>query len=76
MPPRNPLPYAVAAFGVAALMEYPLAKRFPLREPVPMINRMATAGALAFVGVYIANWIVSAVQRPAQLPERAPDGGL
>lgn len=73
MPPRNPLPYAIAAFGVAALIEYPLAKRYPLRDPVPMINRMFVAGALAFVGVYAANWIVSAVQGSPQLPQGSPD---
>lgn len=27
----SPLPYAVAAFGVAALLEYPLAQKYPLR---------------------------------------------
>lgn len=68
MPPRNPLPYAVAAFGVAALIEYPLAKKYPLKDPLPIGNRMLAAGALAFVGVYAATWIVSAWETRPQLP--------
>jgi hypothetical protein len=64
----TPLPYALTAFAVAALLEYPLGKRFPLQKPVPMFNRMAVAGALAFVGTYASFYIVSGLQRRPQLP--------
>lgn len=64
----TPLPYALTAFAVAALLEYPLAKRFPLQKPVPIGTRMATAGALAFVGTFAAFHIVSALKRRPQLP--------
>ena len=60
----NPFPYAVAAFGIAALLEYPLAKKYPLKVPVPMGNRMLVAGALAFASTYAASWIVAGLRRP------------
>lgn len=63
----NPFPYAVAAFGIAALLEYPLAKKYPLKQPLPMGNRMLAAGALAFVSTYAASWLVSAWQTRPQL---------
>ena len=66
--PTSPLPYALTAFAVAALLEYPLGKRFPLQKPVPMFNRMAVAGALAFVGTYASFYIVSGLKRRPQLP--------
>lgn len=64
----SPLPYALAAFGVAALLEYPLGKRYPLKDPVSLPARMAVAGALAFVGTYASFYIVSGFQRRPQLP--------
>lgn len=73
MPPRNPLPYALASFAVAALIEYPLGRKYPLKKRVPMLTRMLTAGALAFGTVYAANWLVSAWQARPQLPQGTPD---
>lgn len=66
--PTSPLPYALAAFSVVALLEYPLGKRFPLRDPVSLPTRMAVAGGLAFVGTYAAFYIVSGLKRRPQLP--------
>lgn len=66
--PTGPLPYALAAFAVASLLEYPLGKRYPLRDPISLPVRMAVAGGLAFVGTYASFYIVSAVKRRPQLP--------
>lgn len=66
--PTGPFPYAITAFAVAALLEYPLGKRFPLRDPVSLPVRMAVAGGLAFVGTYAAFHIVSAFKARPQLP--------
>jgi hypothetical protein len=66
--PASPLPYALVASVVAATLEYPLAKRFPLRDPVPLANRMAVAAALAFVSVYVTFGIVSRLKARPQLP--------
>lgn len=66
--PTGPLPYAFAAFGVAALLEYPLGKRFPLKDPVSLPVRMAVAGGLAFVGTFAAFYIVSGIKGRPQLP--------
>lgn len=63
MPRLNPFPYAITAFGIAALLEYPLGKRFPLKDPIPLGNRMLVAGALAFVSTYAASWIVGQYQK-------------
>jgi len=65
--PTGPFPYAVAAFTVAALLEYPLAKRYPLKEPMPTGTRMLVAGGLAFVGTYAAYHIVSALSSQPKL---------
>jgi hypothetical protein len=67
-PATSPLPYAIVASLVAAALEYPLAKRFPLKNPVPVPNRMAVAGALAFVSVYVTFGIVSRLKARPQLP--------
>jgi hypothetical protein len=64
----GPFPYAVAAFCVAALLEYPLGKKYPLRDPVSLPARMAVAGGLAFVGTYASFYIVSGFKRVPQLP--------
>ena len=64
----SPLPYALAAFAVAALLEYPLGKKYPLRDPVSLPARMAVAGGLAFVGTYASFYIVSGFKRVPQLP--------
>lgn len=45
---------ALGAGVVAALIEYPLSKRFPLATPVPAPTRMAVAAGLAIVGVFVA----------------------
>lgn len=71
--PISPLPYAITAFVVAGLLEYPLGKRYPLRDPISLPVRMAVAGGLAFVGTYAAFHIVSAFKARAQLPERTPN---
>jgi hypothetical protein len=67
----NTLPFAITAGVVAALIEYPLAKRYPLRDPIPMRNRMLAAGALAFASVYVTFGIVSALKLTPKLPENA-----
>lgn len=45
---------ALGAAAVAAAIEYPLAKKFPLANPVSLSTRMAVAGGLAFIGVFVA----------------------
>jgi hypothetical protein len=66
--PVSPLPYASVAFVVAALLEYPLGKKFPLKDPVSLPTRMAVAGGLAFVGTFAAFYIVSGFKRRPELP--------
>lgn len=48
------LKLATGAALVAAAIEYPLGRKFPLATPVSLPTRMAVAGALAFVGVMVA----------------------
>lgn len=45
---------ALTAGLVAAALEIPLAKRYPLATPVSAPVRLAFAGGLAFLGVVIA----------------------
>jgi hypothetical protein len=66
--PIGPFPYAITAFALAALLEYPLGKRYPLAKPIRLSTRMAVAGGLAFVSTYAAYYIVSAFKRRPQLP--------
>jgi hypothetical protein len=69
----SPLPFAITAGIVGALIEYPLAKRYPLRDPISMPARMAAAGALAFVSVYVTFGIVSALKLTPKLPKNTAD---
>jgi len=49
------LKLATGAALVAAAIEYPLGKKYPLATPVGLPVRMAVAGGLAFVGVLVAS---------------------
>jgi hypothetical protein len=65
--PIGPFPYAVAAFAVSALLEYPLAKKYPLKEPISTGRRMLVAGTLGFLGTYAAFYIVAGVYSQRKL---------
>ena len=52
---NNTTKLALGAAAVAAAIEYPLGKKFPLATPVSLPTRMAVAGGLAFIGVLVAS---------------------
>lgn len=45
---------ALTAALVSALVEYPLAKRYPTTPPTGMLVRMAVAGGMTLVAVLVA----------------------
>lgn len=51
---------ALGAGLVAAVIEYPLGKRYPLATPVALTTRMAVAAGLAITGVLVASQFVKA----------------
>ena len=50
----NILPFALTAGVVGAVIEYPLGKKFPLRDPVSIATRMFVTGALVTGSVLVA----------------------
>lgn len=48
---------AIVAALVAAVFEYPLAKRFPTTPPTNIFVRMAVVGGMAFVASHVAQHI-------------------
>lgn len=51
---NNVTKLALGAGLVAAAIEYPLGKRYPLAQPVSMPVRMSVAAGLAIIGVLVA----------------------
>jgi len=49
---------ALGAGLVAAAIEYPLGKRYPLATPVALPVRMGVAAGLAIVGVLVASQFI------------------
>jgi len=50
----TPTRIAITAGVVGALLEYPLASRYPLASPVSTATRMLVAGGLVAVSVLVA----------------------
>jgi hypothetical protein len=55
---RDALKLAALAGVIGAAAEYPLARRFPLHEPLPVARRMLAAGALVAGSILIASLFV------------------
>jgi len=49
---------AVTAALVSAMIEYPLARKYPTVPPTNVLVRMAVTGALTYVSIVVANRIV------------------
>ena len=52
---KNVTKLALGAGLVAAAIEYPLGKRYPLAQPVSLTVRMSVAAGLAIIGVLVAS---------------------